>query len=264
MKKSTIVALLMLLLQHLSDTVVYAQDVEASNSDLVVLASFEYPPFMEEKPGPRPGLAVEIVREAFRRMGRPIRIDFYPLTRTSIVLDQGHADGIFTLKKTPSRELKYIYPQQAILSQDYVIFTNKDSGFKFSGDLKELADKSVGVLNKSSYGMVFDQAVEKGWFQKLEPAFNHESNFRKLVAHRMDVVICSRIVGIEILKRIGLADKIIITGPPIETAYSYLMLSKTKSHFLLASDFDKAIAAMHADGTFASIEKRYLNQSVVP
>lgn len=235
---------------------VLAAGISADVPAPFVLASYSYPPLMEDpKDGGRPGFAVEVVREVFRKMGTPLRIDFYPLPRALKVLENKDADGIFTIKKNPDREKKYIFSRRALINQDYVIFVNRDSAFRYTGDLGELENKSIGILNGTYYGPVFDKAVKKKRFRKLELAFSHESNFKKLVSHRMDVVLCSRIVGVEIVKRLSLADQIIVSGPPVDTADSYLMLDK--SHGRVMAAFDREFAALRADGTIDAIWKKY-------
>ncbi|MYN26764.1 substrate-binding periplasmic protein [Duganella levis] len=225
----------------------------------LTLLSFDYPPFMEPTAAPVPasGMAVDIVVEAFRRMKVPVRIVFYPLARGLAMLEAGQADGIFTIKKNPEREARFLFPVRPLLSQDYVIFVRKDSNITFDGDLKSLEHLSIGVLNKSSYGPVFDGAVQTGLFTKLEVANSHEGNFLKLLAHRMDAVVCSRVVGIALLKRLNAEDAAVVTGPVLESAPSYLMFNRQLVSPELVRRFDVTLAAMQDDGTLADIEKKY-------
>lgn len=223
------------------------------------MLSFDYPPFMEAAAAPNPpsGMAVDIVVEAFRRMKVPVRIVFYPLARGLAMVEKGQADGIFTIKKNPERETRFLFPVHPLVSQDYVIFVRRDSTIAFDGDLKSLEHLSIGVLNKSSYGPIFDRGVQSGLFKKLEIANSHEGNFLKLLAHRMDAVVCSRVVGIALLKRLNAEDAAVVSGPVLESAPSYLMFNRQSVSPEIVRRFDLALAAMHDDGTLADIEKKY-------
>lgn len=227
----------------------------------LTLVSFDYPPFMEEAtPGkPASGMAIDIVVEAFQRMKVPVRIVFYPLARGLAMLESGQADGIFTVKKNPERESKFLFPTRPLLTQEYVIFVRKNSGIAFNGDITSLENVSLGILNRAYYGPVFDAALQAGIFKKLDIANSHRGNFLKLLANRTDAVIDSRVVGITLLKQLNAEQKVVISGPVIDAAPSYLMFSRLTLTSDFVRQFDLALAAMQADGTLASIGRKYLD-----
>lgn len=228
---------------------------QAQNSQILLL-SFEYPPFVVSTPDGPKGLMVEVVTEAFRRMGRPVRIDLFPLQRDFQLLDIGKAEGMFTVKQTAERMDTYLFGNQPLLLQDYVFFTRKDSKWEFNGDFNSLADARVGMVEKTSFGSVFDAAVLRGAFKHLETSLDFEGNFKKLLGKRVDVVISSRVVGWSILKKLGAVQQVKITGPVVETTKSYLMFTK-KAGPELTADFDTAIASMRKDGSLAAMQKKY-------
>lgn len=222
----------------------------------MVLVSFDYPPFVEQVAGQPKGIMIDVVREAFRRMGTPLEIDFYPLGRNFMLLDAGAVDGMFTVKKTPERLARYTFSREALLTQDYVIFTNSDSELAFDGRLEQLGDQLIGVVRDTSYGTVFDAAVRNGTLSHLEPTLTHESNFKKLLYHRVDAVVCSKVVGLSILKSLNAGKQVKIVGPAIETTQSYMIFGKQVNPSVVQS-FDKAVAQMQSDGTVRRIFDRY-------
>lgn len=225
----------------------------------LTLVSFDYPPLMEAETSQRParGMAVEIVVEAFHRMAVPVRIVFYPLARGLAMLESGQADAIFTIKKNPERETKFLFPTRPLLSQDYAIFVRKDTKFVFDGDITSLENVSLGILNRAYYGPVFEAALQAGLFKKLDIANSHRGNFQKLLARRTDAVICSRIVGYALLKQLNAENEVVVSGPVLDTAPSYIMFNRLSISPEFIRQFDMTIAAMQADGTLASIEKKY-------
>ena len=222
------------------------------------LATLEYPPYiMNTDQGPQ-GLAVDIVRTAFSRIGRPIKTELFPVARGQIRLLSGDADAYFSIKKTPERERDMLFPQKTLMTQDYVFFVNKNSRWRFSGSFDSLDNAFIGVVIATSYGSRFDAAVKAGTFRKLETVASHESNFRKLLARRVDVVICSRLVGLYYLEMLNGLNSVEISGPTVETTSSYLVFTRKKDYTELSQQFDQALENMERDGTLKRLHNAYL------
>lgn len=224
---------------------------------VVRLATVEYPPYIQQVAGQAQGLASDLVREAFARMKRPVLIEVYPLNRGLKLLDAGVVDGFFSIKKTPEREVKLIFAREPLFRQDYVFFSRADGHFRFDGNFAAIAGQTIGVLASTSYGRRFDEAVLHGELPRLEVASSYESLFRMLAAGRFDAVICSRLVGIEFVRRIGAQEQIEISGPSVESVPSHLVFAPGDGGAALARSFDSAIAAMKRDGSFVRLTKRY-------
>ncbi|QSX32361.1 transporter substrate-binding domain-containing protein [Shewanella avicenniae] len=203
------------------------------------------------------GLTIDIVNEIFSRMDQPVQYRFFPWARSLYLVEHQQVDGLFTIKKTDEREQTMLFPKHPLVTQDYVFFVLKGSKVEFDGDYASLANASIGVVNRTSYGNRFDTAVKENTFKRLDVATSFELTFKKLLAGRMDTVICSRLVGIDILKQLNGLERVTISGPPSETAVSYLVFSKKPENIPLVEQFDKIVAEMEQDGTMAIILKKY-------
>ena len=223
----------------------------------VRLVTFEYPPYAVQVETSAQGLSADLVREAFARMGRGVSIEFYPLNRGLKLLEAGEVSGFFTIKKTPERMAKLVFPRKPLIRQDYVFFVRKGSRFRFNGSFADLAGATIGVVMSTSYGQRFDEALARGEFAKLEAAISYESIFRMLVGGRVDAVVCSRLVGLEFVRRTGGSGLVEISGPAVETTLSYLAFTTKKTDAALAPAFDKAMEAMERDGTLNRILERH-------
>jgi polar amino acid transport system substrate-binding protein len=223
------------------------------------IATLEYPPFIVQNNNKAEGEIAETVREIFIRLGYSTNIKFYPAARGLAMLSAGNVDAMFTLKKNKEREKTMLFPSQPLLKQDFVFFVRNDSNIIYDGNLSSLFNERIGIVNQTSYGRRFDDALGKELFKKIEVSQSFENNFQKLIAGRMDVVINSRDVGISILKKIGAVNKVKITGPPIETVFSYLAFSKKKDYKHLSNEFDKTLLIMKKDGTIDRIHYKYLH-----
>lgn len=251
--KSLLRAILLGLCLGVSCVQAWAQPADTAPLRVV---GFPYPPFMvPDERGKPAGPMVELVSEAFRRMGQSASIELLPLARALLQVETGEAVAMFTVKKTPEREPKYLFSSEPVLFQDYVIFVASDSTLAFRGDLNALSMASIGVVAGTSYGAIFDAAARHGSFKKLEITGSHEANFRKLLAGRMDAVVCSRAVGVEILRQLQATRCVKISGPPIETTQSHVMFNKAVATPQLVERFDLAVRAMRREGLLGAYPK---------
>ena len=228
-----------------------------SQQKRINIVTFNYPPYMVNDNGSISGMFVEIVEEVFNRLKKPISIQFYPGLRSFLMMQNSEVDGFFSVKKTPEREKTMLFPHEALLKQDYVIFKSIDSDFQFDGDVRSLQKVRIGVINEMSYGSIFDKAVKDGIIVNIDSSPTFEVIFQKLIAKRMDVVISSKNVGISLIKKYGYQDKIIICGPPLETVESFIVFKHTPAGKQLSDSFDRVINDMKKDGTLIQIQRKY-------
>jgi polar amino acid transport system substrate-binding protein len=106
--------------------VVFASVCLAAPSTLK-LATLEYPPYIINSDHGAQGLAVDIVHAVFARIGQPVQIQFYPVSRGAMMLQTGHADGYFSVKKTTERQTQMRFTHEPLYRQEFVIFTRKHS-----------------------------------------------------------------------------------------------------------------------------------------
>jgi len=218
------------------------------------LVTLDYPPYIYDVRGRAEGPIPAVVTEVFRRMGKPVTIEFLPWSRALVMASNGDVDGLFTIKKTPEREPVLVYPREPLLTQDYVFFASKQGSFRFDGNYSSIANARIGVVRNTSYGARFDAALKQGVFAQVEVASDYERIFRMLLAGRVDMVICSRLVGMNFLRQLDPDERIApVSGPPSETALSYLVFSRRSEAAALAEAFDQALSTMRKDGTLARL-----------
>ncbi|WP_018610237.1 substrate-binding periplasmic protein [Uliginosibacterium gangwonense] len=243
MKPWSILAFLLLLLAPPS--------VQAQRT--LELVTFDYPPYIIEENGQAKGPVVDAIREIFKRMHQGTTIRFYRSQRALLLMEMAKVDGMFTLKKTPERDQSMLFPGEALLEQEYVIFVPRDSKLNFDGNLASLQNITLGVAEKVSYGARFDTAVAQGAFPHLEVAYSFELNFKKLLAGRMDALISSRTMGTAMLRRLGGLEQCKVIGPPVEVVPSYFAFSRRLGNEELAKQFDTVVRAMKKDGSLKQL-----------
>lgn len=229
-----------------------------ARSEPLQLVTYDYPPYMlgSGQPG-HPGPVVVLVREALRRAAMPAEISFYPFQRAKRLVEIGEAGGIFTLKATPERERQFLFSHEPLLQQEYVLYALADSPLLYSGDLGVLQQVVVGMVSATSYGSRFDEFSKTLPAARKDYSNSHEANFRKLIAGRIQVIVCSRQVGDALLLRLDARHKVKVIGPPVETANSYLMFNPALVSPAQVVEFDNQLRAMRKDGSAQRIFDRH-------
>jgi polar amino acid transport system substrate-binding protein len=133
-----------------------------ASADQFHLVSSEYPPYAYAKDGQVVGIAVEIVRETFRRLGHDVSIKLYPWPHALNNTKTGKADAIFTAYDTPERRQFLDYSHVILIEQTVSLFALKGKGITYGGDFSRLTDKVIGARLGVSYGEIYDSAVRSG------------------------------------------------------------------------------------------------------
>jgi polar amino acid transport system substrate-binding protein len=217
------------------------------------LVTLQYPPYQYEENGETKGFVVEIVREVFRRLQLPIKITLMPWTRSIKMIEDGTADAIFTAYKTPERELFADYSKEVLMPQVVSLFVLKNSKIKFDGDIYKLTDYSFGVVNKVSYGDIFDNAVKNKQLKAPDVTFTGEQNIEKLLAGRFDILVSNKYGALDILKRKGVMDKVRELAPEVQAIPSFMAFSKKRNLSQLRDRFDEVLLSMKKDGSYERI-----------
>jgi len=228
-----------------------------SEPESLRIASLEYPPFIFEENNEAKGKIVEIVKEVFHRLKINTEISIYPVARGLKLLESGDVDAYFTLKRTAEREKKFLFTTQPLIQQSYTFFARSDSGITYDGVLSNMAKYLIGIVNQTSYGPLFDEAVKNSELPNIDISNSFENNFMKLQHKRVDLVINSYDVGIALIKRIHAEDSIIPLFPPVEVVKSYLAFGRGKDFSSLARRCDEKVQKMKADGPILKIDNEY-------
>lgn len=222
----------------------------------IPVAVFDYAPFMYEDGSGVHGTLIDAANVVFSRMGRRPVYRLLPPGRALQATEVGETAIMLGVRRTPEREKTLMFSQEAVLVQEVVVFVRANSRLNFDGDLKRLADVPLGLVGWASYGPVFDAAVKRGEFARIDFAPNFEANFKKLLAGHVDIVVNSRATGLGVLAKIPGGDQIQVLGPPIERLDSYAAFPKTPEGAALAAAFDRGVVAAKRDGAFSQVIRK--------
>lgn len=225
------------------------------------IASLNYPPFQYTEGGTTKGIAADIVKEIFKRLKRPIRISFYPFPRAVKNIKTGASDAIFTFYHKKEREAFVLYAKEPLVDQTIALFVHKDSPIRFDGDLSALNKYKFGLV-RFSYGKIFDEAVKNKTITLLEYVSKMESNMKKFLSRRFDILPSDRWVAYYYYAQSNLRNtkgiEIKELTPAIQAFPAYIGFSKANQLETLRDQVDKTLKEMKQDGTYAQIITSYL------
>ncbi|WP_046003353.1 substrate-binding periplasmic protein [Pseudoalteromonas rubra] len=230
----------------------------APEQRVIRLVTLEYPPYeFQGKNGPS-GIAVELVREVFRRMEQPYSIDILPWGRAIREVETGRYDGIFTIYKTPQRLAFLDYSDEMLIEQSIALFTLRKNNIHFDGRLNSLAPYRVGVMHKVSYGKEIDMALKRGVFENVVTTDTGRRSFELLLADRVEVVVINRLGALEIIKQLGIEDLVAEVPSYRYEIPSYIAFSKVRALDKTRLEVEQALREIKKDGTYDKILQEYL------
>lgn len=219
-------------------------------SEPLHLVTFDYYPTMYRDGDELKGGAVDIVKEAFRRMGQDITMEMVPMKRGQYMLQTGQVDGMFTLYKTPERREYAYYPESPVLSRIISFYVRHDSPIAFDGDLTSMLHYPIGVVLGYSYGAELDAYIEKDSFAQIDAAPYLENTVKKLVEGRFDILPHTKLDMVPLLRKMNYEEKVKELSPSIVELPVYLAFTKKKGELVpIADTFSKTIKEMIQDKT---------------
>ncbi len=252
-------------MSHISKTGVLATTMLATglftalpaSADALRMVALSFPPLIYDDGGKPAGIAYEIVTEAMKKAGHTVSVEIMPWARALETVKEGGADAIFTAYKTPEREQFLNYSTEVLVPQVVSFFVTKDSAITFDGDLTKLGKAKIGVVNQISYGSVIDDAIKSGVLANVEKSNDSDSNVKKLLSGRFDVMPSNRYVAQYFLKQQGALDQVKELTPEAQNLPSYIAFTKARDTAKLRADFDAGVAAMKASGAYQQVLDKY-------
>jgi polar amino acid transport system substrate-binding protein len=227
----------------------------AEKRDLV-LAFSELAPWKIKDDGGRFGGAyVEIVGELARRLGRGMRIHECPHKRCLKLLENGEADLIIGVRRSPEREayLQFLQTPYRRSSADKVFYVRRSESNSLAR-YDDLYGRRIGVKNGSEYFDRFD--ADSRLVKDIGP--NNLTNLQKLLLRRVDVVVIPEDQAAVLTARSELSQQIepALFRVPDPTPRS-VAVSRRSSLLTALPELERAMQAMRDDGSLTAIYERH-------
>jgi polar amino acid transport system substrate-binding protein len=230
----------------------YLRTMEAPNQEkTIVLATANYEPIIGEAL-PEGGVFTALSREAFRRAGYKLDIEYLPWKRSQEEAKDGNYDGILGAMLTPERE-PFFTSTEALMSFKHLLFSRSEELITYTV-LSELKPYTIGTVQGSA-----SEETLKAAGLTIESVTKYEQNLKKLMLKRIDLMVGDSFLILDLLKKYPeYKGKIRQVSPPIKVSSLQNLLSKTHPEpHSVVTDFNKGLSEMRADGTFDAILERF-------
>ncbi|MFO6424552.1 substrate-binding periplasmic protein [Motilimonas sp. KMU-193] len=231
-----------------------------AHSATLELVTLTYPPYAYQANNQVQGIAVDIVKEAFDSLGQPINISVLPWARALKYVQSGKADGIFTVFKTPEREVFLDYSTEVLLPQVIALYVKSDTPVVYQGQLAELAPYMIAAVHKVSYGKTFDQAVVSGLLTNIRLTYSGDKAMELLLSGRVMLLVSNRYGALDSASRMAGIDAITELRPELENVASFIAFSKQNNLAALRGKFDAELTKMKQDGRYQRIIDAYFER----
>lgn len=220
------------------------------SSDTLHLVTCEWPPYLSDTL-PNGGISTHITQEAFNKVGIPTKVSFMDWNRAVGLSKSGKVDVLVGCYNTEERK-KYFAISQKIGDVSVVFFKRRDFQFTYK-TLDNLRKIKIGAMRGNAHTEEFDNA---DYLQK-EFVDDMLFNIKKLLSKRVDLIIGSRLVILDIINRHVAHEKeqIELVYPPLSEVGLHIGISKQlPQHNDLIAKFNKGLNLLIEDGTLDTIK----------
>lgn len=200
------------------------------------------------------GLASDLVTTALNRAGYLTTYAQVPWARAVRGLQQDTYDVLINAWYTDERAVYGHYSQPYLVNRIRLL-QRKNAGINYT-QLSDLYPYSIAVVRGYAYSPVFSNDSR---LNKVE-VVSFDLAARMLHARRVDLTLEDELVARYRLNRslTGIRDQLEFLPQPLSENSLHILISrKHPQHQQIADDFNKAIEAMRADGSYAQIFQRH-------
>lgn len=229
------------------------------------IATDDWPPyeFKAGDPGNEyiSGFSTEVIQAVLKKMNIGIKgkIEQYPWARGEKMVIDGSADMLYTAATSEKRALITHYPTESLMESSWSFFIRKEDEGKLKYDsFDDLKGKKIGVVRAYTYTPELWAFMEKE--KSFDEVVSDELNVKKLLAKRIDFIAMDFGNGIALLKKMGLADKVVVLKKPIKSASLYAIFSQKTVEKDFVDKFAAELKAFKATPEYKAIFDKYFGQ----
>ncbi len=228
--------------------------MRAQAAEVLQLATGELAPYATQS-RPDQGIALNIVRAAFRAEGVEIEYTFLPWGRAQEQARSGKWDGTAHWGHKPERERDFLLSDN-IITEQWLLLYRAGAPFDWAR-WEDLGGRTIAAIRTYTYTPEFHALAAAGKL-KIDWTPDDLAALRKLVAGRVDLMVLDRNVACFLLDtQFTPAEAALVRAHPrliTENFTTHLMLPKTRpdSAARLAL-FNRGLAKLRASGEYGKL-----------
>ncbi len=183
-----------------------AQNTPATIRTLKSASELNYPPFAIVRPdGSADGFSVELLRETAQIMGLDVEIPVGPWHEIKQQLVEGELDVLPLVSYSPARDEVYDFTVPYLRMHGSIFVRKGENSIHSTSDLK---GKEVLVMRGDT---AHEYAVKENLTDKLILVDSFEEAMTLLAQGKHDAVIAQHLMGLQLLKKLGLKNIVTIS-----------------------------------------------------
>ncbi|MEI7850212.1 MAG: transporter substrate-binding domain-containing protein [Kiritimatiellales bacterium] len=212
----------------------------------------DYPPLsVVNSDGKADGFSVELLRAAVAEIGMEVSFQNGAWSEIKTDLAEGRLDVLPLVGRTPERRAQFDFTIP-YLTVPGALFVRDDNTEIRS--LVDLQGRRIAVMQSDNA----EEYVRRARLsENIMVTTNFDEAFRMLSDGRADAVIAQKLMGVSLLKQMGLAN-IRETGKPIEGFQQEFCFAVKKGNGKLLSALNKGLSAIMIKGTYRQLERKWL------
>jgi polar amino acid transport system substrate-binding protein len=222
----------------------------AAGAQAVRLAHAEsFPPYAESREGRSEGMAVDLVRAAAAKAGLEVAFVIVPFEELQRTVEDGRADAIFPTGITPERR-KTLDFSAALLSTGGSLYVRAPA--QAPDELTALAGKTVVTPRTGPLAAYIEKNAPQ---VKVLRSASYEESLAILVEGKADAAALNSHVGGRIAGKLYPGKVNVASRMFLEVPLAVAVKKGTQTEMI--QQLDKGLAAIHADGTWDAINRRW-------
>lgn len=215
-------------------------------------SEIDYPPLsIVLENGRAGGFSVDLLEAALKAMGRKVSFEVGEWSDIKLKLEEGRVDVLPLVGRTPEREQVFDFTVP-YLSLYGAVFVRKDQYGIHT--LEDLRGRKVGVLR----GDNAEEFLRRNAITKdLIATRLYDEAFQKLSSGELDAVVVQRLVGLNIVQKLGLTNITAAIAPLKEFRQDFCFAVKEGDKRLLAQ-LNEGLSVIIADGTYEELHSKWL------
>ncbi len=221
-------------------------------------SEYDYPPFsIVNNDGSADGFSVELLTTVLKQEG--FNVDFYtgPWSEIKEDLAQGRIQVLPLVGRTPEREAIYDFSVPYLSLYGAVFVRSGDTRIT---SLKDLADKEIIVMK----GDNAEEFARRNNISKyIITTETYEEAFKLLSEGKYDAIVCQRLVGVALIKKIGITN-VVPAISRIDTFKQDFAFAVKKGDSDLLTILNEGLSKTISDGSFDEIYNKWIDLELYP
>lgn len=234
-----------------------ASTVAERREGVIVIAGPDSFPAAYEDEGKLTGYMVDVLQEAFRRLGLVIEVRLVPWARCLAEARAGRIDAIFPTQRTSDREQYLDFTNTPMFVERQAFFARTGSVAPSVSTPADYAELSLALVTGVSYGGAIDQALADGMLHLITRKEDALSLVRLLVGNRVLLIAAERQAVLGSAQKLKALQQIQELAPSIQSVPNFLAFTRQRDFSSIRDSFSAAMQSMISDGTYQRILDRY-------